>query len=215
MTGIRLPIISRLAFSDYWHIAITLALLVLEWWIRLIFKFIPARFHPFIKRRVSGIMRKKKQKDVFEMVRDLGYELEEHLVPTDDGFILGVQRIREGKGTASLSGEKKLSLPPSPAKSLSSVSDTVGQVRKRPPILFLSGCMLNSEVWFCHKKSENNLPIYLSEQGFDIWLLNRRGSKYSSRHLRKKPTEEGYWDFCLDDSALYDIPSAIRYNVEF
>src|SRR5258708_7564023 len=193
MAFIRLPILSRLTLSDYWHLGITLALLVLEWWIRLIFMFIPARFHPFIKSHVSGIMRKKRQKDVFEMVKDLGYELEEHLATTEDGFILGIQRIKGAKGIFG-DNERRLSLPPSPAKSLSSVSESAS-IRKKPPILFISGCMLNSEVWFCHKQPEFNLPIYLSEQGFDIWLLNRRGSKYSSRHLHRKPTEEGYWDF--------------------
>ena len=208
MLSIRLPILSRLTLSDYWHVAITLALLVLEWWIRLIFKIIPSRFHPYIKRNFSGFLRRRRQKDVFEMVKDLGYELEEHLVPTEDGFILGIQRIRETKGIFT-DADRKLSLPPSPAKSLSSISDSVN-LKKKPPIMFISGCLLNAEVWFCHKIPENNLPIYLAEQGFDIWLLNRRGSKYSSRHLHKKPTEESYWDYCLDDSALYDLPSAIR-----
>jgi len=51
----------------------------------------------------------------------------------------------------------------------------------------------------------------LSDVGYDVWMGNNRGNKYSHKHLHKKPTHEDFWDYSLDDLAKYDLPSMIDY----
>ena len=52
---------------------------------------------------------------------------------------------------------------------------------------------------------ENTLPYILAEQGYDVWVGNNRGTKYSTKnsHLPE------YWDYNLDHLIQYDIPAMI------
>jgi len=45
---------------------------------------------------------------------------------------------------------------------------------------------------------------------FDVWLGNVRGNKYSCRHRRYRPSDEKFWDFCLDDIAAHDVPASVN-----
>ena len=36
---------------------------------------------------------------------------------------------------------------------------------------------------------EQNLPMILAENGFDVWIANARGTKYSRRHTSLNPSE--------------------------
>lgn len=49
---------------------------------------------------------------------------------------------------------------------------------------------------------------------YDIWLANRRGNKYSHKHLQLKSSSESYWDFCMDQTALLDIPALVNYVLQ-
>lgn len=42
--------------------------------------------------------------------------------------------------------------------------------------------------------------------GFDVWVGNNRGTKYSMQESSRK----GYWDFGFDQLAKYDIPAFIE-----
>jgi lysosomal acid lipase/cholesteryl ester hydrolase len=58
----------------------------------------------------------------------------------------------------------------------------------------------------------NSLAFQLSSINYDVWLLNFRGNSYSRSHSILDPnTESEYWDFSIDELAIYDLPSAINH----
>lgn len=60
---------------------------------------------------------------------------------------------------------------------------------------------------------EKSLAYYLQEKGYDVWIGNNRGSKFSSKHVSKdsKKVNGDYWEFCMDHFVRYDIVSEIEF----
>jgi lysosomal acid lipase/cholesteryl ester hydrolase len=56
-----------------------------------------------------------------------------------------------------------------------------------------------------------NLGFVLADAGYDVWLANNRGNKYSSAHKALTKSDLEYWNFSLDDLATYDVPAIIDY----
>lgn len=50
--------------------------------------------------------------------------------------------------------------------------------------------------------------------GFDVWLGNNRGNKYSKKSVHHDPNSVKFWDYSLDDFAWHDIPDSIRYILD-
>jgi len=61
------------------------------------------------------------------------------------------------------------------------------------------------------RDSSNSLPLVLAAAGYDVWLGNNRGNKYSCKHATRKPSNEDYWDFSLDEMIRFDLPCMIEY----
>lgn len=116
-----------------------------------------------------------------ELVNHHGFKAEEHYVQTKDGYVLGVHRM-----------------PPKDPNNVKGV------------IFFQHGFMQNSES-FIVRGPEKSLPYRLVDDGYDVWFGNNRGNKYSYKHLQYSPKENEFWDFCIDDFALSDIPAMISY----
>ena len=52
----------------------------------------------------------------------------------------------------------------------------------------------------------------LSRAGYDVWLGNQRGTKYSIGHVSldyKK--DEAYWEFSFSEMGQHDAPAQIDY----
>lgn len=151
--------------------------------------------------------------DFVELCELFGYTAEEHVVQTDDGYLLGVHRL------AWKRGEEDAKVNSGPAS-----------VQKRV-IYMHHGLLMNSEVWVCLTDAQKVLPFVLVERGFDVWvrychvltqksrrradhaqqLGNNRGNKYSKKSVRSTPTSLEFWDFSIDEFAFHDIPNSIQY----
>jgi len=118
-------------------------------------------------------------------------------VQTGDGYLLGLHRLgwRSGEeGTRVNSGRE-------------------GGVKKK--VVYLHhGLMMNSEVWVCLTERERCLPFELVEKGYDVWLGNNRGNKYSKKSVHTAPTSSAFWNFSMDQFAFHDIPDSIAYILE-
>eukprot|EP01113_Clastostelium_recurvatum_P043213 TRINITY_DN7101_c0_g1_i1.p1 TRINITY_DN7101_c0_g1~~TRINITY_DN7101_c0_g1_i1.p1 ORF type:complete len:484 (-),score=119.34 TRINITY_DN7101_c0_g1_i1:81-1532(-) len=135
-----------------------------------------------------------------EMIRARGYPCEEHFTVTEDGFVLGMQRIPHERYTQDGASEEPLQRDPDEGP--------------RPAVLILHGFMQCSEAWVCRKDPANSLPLVLADAGYDVWLGNNRGNKYSYKHMKHAPTDEKFWDWSLDELACYDVPAMIDHILQ-
>ncbi|KDQ20402.1 hypothetical protein BOTBODRAFT_100481 [Botryobasidium botryosum FD-172 SS1] len=125
-----------------------------------------------------------------ELCAIYGYEVEEHVVHTKDGYLLGLHRLPCRRG------EKK-ALPGTPS---------------RKPVVYLHhGLLMNSEGWVCLTTAERCIPFVLVEAGYDVWLGNNRGNKYSRKCLHAGPNTRRFWNFSIDEFCLYDIPDSVAH----
>ena len=91
-----------------------------------------------------------------------------------------------------------------------------GDIRNagRPPVLLMHGLMMSSEGWLVGGR-DSALPFMLADAGYDVWLGNNRGNKYSQLHLSKHTASDSFWHFSIDDFARYDFPSMIEHILAY
>ena len=145
-----------------------------------------------------------------QLIKYHGYGCEEHVVLTADGYYLVLYRIiRIPNTNADVHGAavSNGSGYPSPQQSTSSTS----RRRSTPTILVLHGAIMCSEIWVCHRNSRKNIVCNLADEGYDVWLANRRGCKYSQKHTLYKPDNVKFWDFSMDETIIHDVPAQIEY----
>jgi lysosomal acid lipase/cholesteryl ester hydrolase len=207
------PFIGRLHIHEYLALGGSFVLLFLEVVIRTITLLLPTpiiRFcyrvsrnafnrlsSPYSRRarnRKKAVSSPIAQADDFvELCELYGYYAEEHVVQTEDGYLLGVHRLGWRKGEE----DQKVNAGP----------DSI----QKKVVYLHHGLMMNSEVWVCLTEQERCLPFLLVDQGYDVWLGNNRGNKYSKKSLNYGPTEVPFWNFSMDQFAFHDIPDSINY----
>eukprot|EP01006_Ploeotia_vitrea_P028555 TRINITY_DN61232_c0_g1_i1.p1 TRINITY_DN61232_c0_g1~~TRINITY_DN61232_c0_g1_i1.p1 ORF type:complete len:505 (-),score=31.17 TRINITY_DN61232_c0_g1_i1:1223-2737(-) len=120
-----------------------------------------------------------------EIIQSAGYPVEEHIVRTSDGFLLVLHRIPPKDRTVPLK-----------------------------PVLMMHGFLMSSEVWAASTQHCKGLAYLLADAGYDVWLGNNRGNKYSNKHTEYKPSEDRFWDFSIDELAMCDIPAMVEYIID-
>ncbi|KAH8282128.1 hypothetical protein KR054_005722, partial [Drosophila jambulina] len=78
------------------------------------------------------------------------------------------------------------------------------------PVLMVHG-LLDSSVAYVILGPGRSLGFLLSDLGYDIWLLNTRGNRYSRKHKRYHRYQPQFWDFSFHELGMYDLPAAIDY----
>ncbi|CAJ1958137.1 unnamed protein product [Sphenostylis stenocarpa] len=117
------------------------------------------------------------------MVETQGYTCEEHQVTTEDGYILSLQRMPVGRS---------------------------GKKANKPPVLLQHGIFSDAITWLFNSPDES-LAFILADNGYDVWLANTRGTKYSSGHTSLNSNDAAYWDWSWDELASYDLPAFVQY----
>ncbi|SGZ57038.1 CIC11C00000003557 [Sungouiella intermedia] len=131
--------------------------------------------------RMSGLLNSR---NIQEMCKLFGYDVESRVIRTQDDYLLTVQRIMKP-------GE---------------------DVPRNGKVVYMHhGLLMCSEIWVTMIDEHENLPFILYELGYDVWLGNNRGNKYSHKHLSRPLNSEAFWNFSIDEFALYDIPDSINY----
>ena len=80
-------------------------------------------------------------------------------------------------------------------------------------MLLLHGFTKDSYTWF--RRSDDKkpvLPTTLFERGYDVWLGNIRGTRYSITHKKydSKRDARKYFDYEARDIARNDIPAMVK-----
>ncbi|CAI8597840.1 unnamed protein product [Vicia faba] len=117
------------------------------------------------------------------LVETQGYKCEEHTVTTNDGYILSLQRIPTGRS---------------------------GKKADKPPVLLQHGLFCDAAIWL-FDSPEESLGFILADSGFDVWLVNGRGTKYSTGHTSLTTYDMAYWDWSWEELANYDLPASVEY----
>ncbi|EME45143.1 hypothetical protein DOTSEDRAFT_71002 [Dothistroma septosporum NZE10] len=211
-----IPLIGRLHIHEYLAVGASFVLLGFEVLARTITLLLPTPIIRFLYRlsrnAFNGLSspysrrarnRKKavsspiaQAHDFVEICELAGYYAEEHVVQTKDGYLLGIHRLAWRRGEE----DKRVNSGP-------------GSIQKK--VVYLHhGLMMNSEVWVCITEEERCLAFQLVEQGYDVWLGNNRGNKYSKKSLHYGPTEVPFWNFSMDQFAFHDIPDSINYILD-
>lgn len=183
-------------------------MVIMEWWIRGIvtsfFSFIPLSYFLELLGFPQETPQYTKEDEEMEMdtceyIESRGYPSESHFVTTPDGYVLGLHRI-----VAYKNNQVKADGADEAAS------------RDEPPrvVLMVHGFMQSSEAFIIRRDPSNSLPLVLAAAGYDVWLGNNRGNKYSCKHTTRKPAHEDFWDFSLDEMIRFDLPSMIEYVLE-
>ncbi|KAI5634957.1 alpha/beta-hydrolase lipase region domain-containing protein [Phthorimaea operculella] len=110
------------------------------------------------------------------------YAVETHTVKTEDGYFLTLFRI-----------------PP-----------TSKAVARKQVVFLMHGLLGSADDWLLMGPSKS-LAYILADAGYEVWLGNARGNRYSRRHVTMDPAQPEFWKFSNDEIALYDLPAMIDY----
>lgn len=76
------------------------------------------------------------------------------------------------------------------------------------PIFLMHGMLCSSYCWVTSET--NSLAFILADAGYDVWLGNFRGTRYSRRHQTLDPdTDLEFWRFTLHELGVMDISAMI------
>lgn len=106
------------------------------------------------------------------MIQRQGYEVEEHVdVQTSDGYLLTLHRIPYGKHNSD---------------------------ETTKPVVFLMHGLLSSSADWVNMGPEKSIAYRLADAGYDVWMGNARGNKWSRKHISYNPdSDSAFWDFRL------------------
>lgn len=51
----------------------------------------------------------------------------------------------------------------------------------------------------------------MADAGYDVWLINNRGTTWSRKHVYLDPSDPVFWDFSWNEIGTHDIPETIDY----
>ncbi|KAG8135379.1 hypothetical protein E2320_008403 [Naja naja] len=123
--------------------------------------------------------------NISEIIQFWGYPSEEYEILTSDGYYLKANRIPNGIHSPANTGPK-------------------------PVVLLVPGILTEGRCWLTNLPS-NSLGFVLADAGYDVWIINNRGTTWSRRHQNLTTEQEEFWDFSFHEMAIYDIPAAINF----
>ena len=119
-----------------------------------------------------------------DLVVPLGYPVEEHQVVTADGYILRVFRM-QAKGSDILNDGK--------------------------PVVILQHGNEDCSDGFVVNDEDKAPGFFLANNGFDVWLPNNRGNKYSIKNEKISRFSKSFWDFSFQEMGNRDQPAIVEY----
>ena len=122
-----------------------------------------------------------------DMVIPLGYPFQSYTTITDDGYILRIFRI-QAKNTKITTGK---------------------------PVVFLQHGLLDSADDWVVNDEDKSLAFVLANSGYDVWLGNSRGNKYSRANKNIPPSHRSFWDYSFQEMGEYDVKANIGFVINF
>ena len=128
--------------------------------------------------------------DAFKSFEDIasenGFDSEMTTLTTSDGYNLSLYRIPRATGEPETS---------------------------KPPVLIIHAQDCDMMEWLWNDADKAN-ALLLARAGYDVWLGNNRGNKYSNTHTSLTTKDAAYWDYYQQDMAEKDLPTFIDHILE-
>ena len=121
-----------------------------------------------------------------DVVTQAGYPMVSHKVKTQDGYILRIFRI-QGKNSQITGGKK---------------------------VVILQHGLFDSADNFVINGDHHSLAFVLADKGYDVWISNSRGNKYSRSHVSLNPSSKEFWDYSFQEMGKYDIQANIEFILQ-
>ena len=112
-----------------------------------------------------------------------GFATENYTLTTADDYILSIYRI-----PGTLTEPKTI----------------------KPAVLIMHAQDCDMMEWLWNDADKAN-ALTLARAGYDVWLGNNRGNKYSNQHVTLNPKHKAYWDYYQQDMAENDLPTFIDH----
>jgi len=120
-----------------------------------------------------------------QLIEQHGFPAEVHYVTTEDGYILTLHRIPHGK--------------------------TINESQESRPVVFLQHGMFGTSADWILNSEYKSLGYMLAQAGYDVWLGNCRGNKYSQAHTTIPTSHIKFWRFSWHEMGRYDLPAVLDY----
>lgn len=76
------------------------------------------------------------------------------------------------------------------------------------PMVFLQHALLDSSAGWVLLGPEASLPFLLADAGFDVWLGNVRGNRFSRNHTSLGASDPAFWSWSWQHMAAHDLPDS-------
>lgn len=113
------------------------------------------------------------------------YKCQEYHVVTDDGYIISMSRFPQGRNGEGVGSNKQ-------------------------PVLLQHGLLVDGMTWMLNSANES-LAFILADNGYDVWIANTRGTRFSRRHLSLDPADKEFWDWTWDDLVTDELSATIDF----
>lgn len=123
--------------------------------------------------------------EVSYAIRDAGYRGESYMTKTEDGYVLKIHRVLPRKH-----------------------STQKGQA-------FLMHGLFRNSSDFIATGPKIALAYYLADNGYDVWMGNARGNKYSMHHEEYPHTSKEFWKFSFHEIGLFDVSTMLDFMLDY
>lgn len=113
------------------------------------------------------------------VIRKNGYPAEKHIIQTEDGYILTTFRIPHGRNN----------------------------LKNNSKIILLNHGLTASSGDYIIVNPENSLGYISADKGYDVWLMNARGTTYSKKHVHiNEKNKKSFYNFrCIEKYVDYSF----------